>query len=58
VFGVGGLATVILSAVSALLDGNPATNPDWTAVIAGAAACIGLLFARDHKVTSEDAGIK
>lgn len=55
-FGVGGLLTVIAAALSALLDGKPETNPDWTSVIASASACIGLLFARDNKVTSEQAG--
>lgn len=57
-FGTGGLIAVIASAASALFDGNPATNPDWTSVIAAASACIGLLFSRDHKVSSEQAGIK
>jgi len=51
VFGAGGLLTVVAAAVSALFDGDPLTNPDWTAVIAGAAACIGLIFAKDSNVT-------
>ena len=55
-FGIGGLITVLAAAASALLDGNPATNPDWVAVVASASACIGLLFARDNKVTSAQAG--
>jgi hypothetical protein len=58
VFGTGGLIFVLGSALGALLDGNPATNPDWALVFAAAAPCIGLLFARDNKVTSEDVGIK
>ena len=52
-FGVGGIVTVVAAACNALFDGNPATNPDWTSVIASVSACIGLLFARDNKVTSE-----
>lgn len=55
-FGMGGLITVLAAAASALLDGKPETNPDWPSVMAAAAACIGLLFARDNKVTSAQAG--
>lgn len=55
-FGAGGLVVVAVAAASALLDGKPETNPDWPAVMAAAAACIGLLFARDNKVTSAQAG--
>ena len=55
VFGAGGLLTVVAAALNAIFDGNPATNPDWTSVIAAASACIGLLFARDNNVTSEQA---
>lgn len=57
-FGVGGLLTVLTSALNALLDGNPATSPDWASVIPAVAACLGLLFARDNKVSSEQAGAK
>jgi len=57
-FGAGGLLAVLVPAISALFDGDAATNPNWTAVIASAAACIGLLFARDNKVTSAQAGAK
>ena len=58
VFGTGGLLVVVAAAVSALFDNDPATNPDWSAVIGAASACIGLLFARDNSVTSEQAGAK
>lgn len=56
VFGAGGLLFVIGGTVVALTDGKPETNPDWTAVVAVLSTCIGLLFARDNKVTSTDAG--
>ena len=56
VFGAGGLLFVIGGTLTALFDGKPETNPDWTAVIAAFSACIGLLFARDNVVTSTDAG--
>ena len=52
-FGAGGLIAVITSACQALFDGNPATNPDWTSVIGVVSVCIGLFFARDNKVSSE-----
>ena len=58
IFGTGGLLLVVASALSALFDGDPATMPDWASVAGAAAACIGLLFARDNKVTSEAAGAK
>lgn len=56
-----GIATIIASAaaaLSALLDNDPATIPNWTAVIATATTGFGLLFARDNKVTSEQVGAK
>lgn len=58
VFGAGGLLTVAAGVVNAMFDGDPATNPDWMVVIAAMSTAIGLLFARDDKVTSEQAGAK
>ena len=58
VFGAGGLLTIILTTVNAIMDTDPMTNPDWGAVAGALAACIGLLFARDNKVSSEQAGVK
>ena len=49
---------VIGSAAMTLLDDDPNTNPDYGALIAAATAASGLLFARDHSVTSEQAGAK
>lgn len=48
---VAGIATIVASvctALSAQLDGNPATVPDWAGVITIATVGVGLLFARDH----------
>lgn len=39
-------------------DNDPTTNPSWELVIGAAAVMIGLLFARDNKVSSEQVGIK
>jgi hypothetical protein len=58
VFGICSILVALGGAVKLLVDGDPATNPDWTAVLAAVAAGIGLIAARDNKVSSEDAGIK
>lgn len=58
---VAGILTMLVpvfNAVSALLDNDPATVPDWGLAIAAITAGIGLLFARDNNVTSEDVGAK
>jgi len=41
-----------------LLDADPLTVPNYTAFLATATTAIGLLFARDNGVTSEQAGAK
>jgi hypothetical protein len=41
-----------------LFDADPLTLPDWGAVGAAVMAGIGLLAARDNKVSSEQAGAK
>ncbi len=51
-----GIIGMLAPAISAALDGNPATDPQWSIVVP---ACIGMLtglFARDNNVTSEQAG--
>ena len=56
-----GIATILAAiggAATLLLDNNPQTNPDWTAVIAACTAGFGLIFARDNNVTSEQANGK
>lgn len=55
-FGASGLLIVIAQTLSALFDNDPATVPNWAAVITSASVCIGLLCARDNSVTSEQAG--
>jgi len=47
--GLGSLLVIIGTVLSALFDGNPNTNPDWSQAIAGAIASVGLIFAKDHK---------
>jgi uncharacterized membrane protein YhiD involved in acid resistance len=56
--GVGAILVAIGSAVTALTDNDPLTIPDWGAVVAAVIAGIGLIFARDAKVSSQQEGIR
>lgn len=51
------LLGAVAQIVHALADGNPATSPDFAALMA-AASGLGLLAARDNVVSSETAGAK
>lgn len=48
----------ILSAVGAIIDGDPATNPNWEMTVAAVTTAIGLILARDNNKTSESVGAK
>ena len=48
----------ILHAATALLDGNPLTTPDWNTVVVLIVAAIGMFFARDASVSSQESGIR
>jgi len=56
--GILAILSALISAAQALLDDNAATNPDWMTVAAAVSAGVGLLAARDNKVTSEAVGAK
>lgn len=56
--GVCAMLTAAVGVVTAVFDDDALTNPDWLALIAAFTAGFGLLFARDNKVTSEQAGAK
>lgn len=56
-----GILTILVAVAAAgkaFLDGDPSTVPNWETVIAAVIAGVGLISARDNKVSSEDAGIK
>ena len=53
--GIAAILTAVGAAMSALSDNDPQTVPDWGAVIAATIAGVGLRFARDNRVTSEEA---
>lgn len=58
IFGVGGLFAVWSPVIMAALDGDPATVPAIGTAVTLSLPAIGLLFARDNKVTSEQAKAK
>jgi len=58
VAGIGAILVAVGSAVAAYFDNDPLTNADWGAVVAAIIAGVGLLNARDNKVSSEKAGVK
>ena len=53
--GISAILIAVGSAMSAQFDNDPTSIADWGAVVAAVIAGIGLLFARDNKVTSEQA---
>ena len=58
VAGIAAILTAGGAALTALTDNNPATSPDYAALIAACIAGLGLIFARDNDVSSEDVGAK
>jgi hypothetical protein len=58
IFGAGGLFAILGTVLSALFDGDPATNPQWGLLISAAMPCVAAIFARDHSVSSKSAGVK
>jgi hypothetical protein len=56
--GIAAIVAALATAAVALFDADPLTTPDWGAVGAAFLAGVGLLAARDNKVSSEQAGAK
>lgn len=55
--GIAGILGMLGTALSAMLDNNPATVAQWEIVIPAIITSAGLLFARDANVSSEQQGI-
>jgi hypothetical protein len=49
--GIVAVLTAVLGFVKATIDGDATTEPDMAALIAALSAGIGLIFAKDAKVT-------
>lgn len=56
--GITAIVAAVAGAANLMFDSNPATNPDWTAVVAAVTAGLGLIFARDNDKSSEDVNAK
>lgn len=54
--GIIAVVTALTNAASALFDNDPATLVDLDTTITAVTAGLGLIFARDNKVSSEDVG--
>ena len=48
----------LCQAISAVIDSDAATNPDWSGVVTLVVIAVGLLFARDVDKSSQDVGIR
>lgn len=51
VLGIVTILTAVAGVVQAMVDNDPATNPDMTVAVAAVVSGIGLIFAKDSKVT-------
>ena len=54
--GISAIVAAVAGAAKLMLDADPNTNPDWTALIAAVTAGVGLIAARDNDKSSEDVG--
>lgn len=58
VTGIAAILTAVGAALTALFDNDPATTLDVAVTASAIMAGIGLIFARDNGVSSEEAGAK
>lgn len=57
ILGVISIVSAVSLAAKALLDGDPATNPDWGATWTAIVAGFGLIVARDFNVSGGGAPV-
>jgi len=58
VLGILTILGAVVVAVKAMLDSDPSTMADWGIVATAVTSGLGFIFARDNKVTSEQANAK
>lgn len=58
VAGIGAVLGLVGTALAAQFDNDPETVANWSVVIPAVIAAVGLIFARDNGVSSEQAGAK
>lgn len=51
VLGIITILTAVAGVVQAVVDNDPATNPDLTVAVAAVLSGVGLIFAKDSKVS-------
>lgn len=56
VTGILAIVAALATVLKAELDADPLTTADWGTAVAAVLAGVGLIAARDNKVTSEQAG--
>lgn len=56
--GIAAIVVLLGNAAVALLDGDTATNVDWSSLFAGVSAGLIGIFARDNNKSSEEVGVK
>lgn len=53
VLGIAAILTAVGGVLTAMFDGEVATNPDWTVAVAAVLSGVGLIFAKDAKKEGE-----
>ena len=56
--GILAIVVALAAALKSELDGDPVTVADWGSVAAAVMAGLGLIFARDANVSSQQEGIR
>ncbi|HUT92820.1 MAG TPA: hypothetical protein VMY37_25225 [Thermoguttaceae bacterium] len=54
--GIGAFLIALITALTAMWDGDAGTEPQWAIVVTALIAAVGLFMARDNDKSSEDVG--